>query len=234
MQKEIDGQHEQIALLESKCDALTLARSDLTKELAALKVDFNCQVRDLIRQVDDSVRVKENMQLQLAQLREEIERLRTENAEEWGKRERLESHKHNLERQCKKLTHLNDDYKSRLDKLTAHNNTGPNSTEWINLQSELEQKQNEGRELKHVNGKLKKLLHENREELQHCQRKSEQSEKEVRGLRSRIEQLKQELGETQDEVDISNTTIRRLERGNEELVSQIDGMQVQIEHLTSR
>ena len=231
LQKEIDGQHEQIALLESKCDALTLARSDLTKELAALKVDFNCQMRDLIRQVDDSVRVKENMQLQLAQLREEIERLRTENAEEWGKRERLESHKHNLERQCKKLTHLNDDYKSRLDKLTAH---GSNSTEWINLQSELEQKQNEGRELKHVNGKLKKLLHENREELQHCQRKSEQSEKEVRGLRSRIEQLKQELGETQDEVDISNTTIRRLERGNEELVSQIDGMQVQIEHLTSR
>ena len=89
-------------------------------------------------------------------------------------------------------------------------------------------------ELKHTNSKLKKVLSENNEELKHWQRKSNVSNEEVRGLRCRIEQLKQELGETQDDVDTATTTVRRLERGNEELVSQCEGLQVQIEHLTSR
>ena len=52
--------------------------------------------------------------------------------------------------------------------------------------------------------------------------------------RSRIEQLKQELGEAQDDIDSTNTTIRRLDRTNDELTSQCEGLQVQVEHLTSR
>ena len=233
MQKEIDAQQEQIAILECKSDELDLTRSDLTKELSAMKLDFNCQLRDLLRQVDDGVSVKHSLQQTVAQLRDEIERLQAENAGEWGRRERLESEKYNLERQCKKLKHLNEELRGRLDKFSAHNSL-QTSSELSKLRNDLEKQQNEGMELKHTNGKLKKVLSENNEELKHWQRKSNVSNEEVRGLRCRIEQLKQELGETQDDVDTATTTVRRLERGNEELVSQCEGLQVQIEHLTSR
>ena len=233
LQKEIDAQQEQIAILECKSDELDLTRSDLTKELSAMKLDFNCQLRDLLRQVDDGVSVKHSLQQTVAQLRDEIERLQAENAGEWGRRERLESEKYNLERQCKKLKHLNEELRGRLDKLSAHNSL-QTSSELAKLRNDLEKQQNEGMELKHTNGKLKKVLSENNEELKHWQRKSNVSNEEVRGLRCRIEQLKQELGETQDDVDTATTTVRRLERGNEELVSQCEGLQVQIEHLTSR
>merc|ERR1712062_11941 len=84
------------------------------------------------------------------------------------------------------------------------------------------------------NSKLKQVLSENNEELKHWQRKSNGSSEEVRGLRGRIEQLKQELGQAQDDFDTATTTVKRLERGNEELASQCEGLQLQIEHLTSR
>ena len=48
------------------------------------------------------------------------------------------------------------------------------------------------------------------------------------------EHLKQELGEAQDDLDNSATSIRKLERSNEEFSSQCEGLQVQVEHLTSR
>ena len=42
------------------------------------------------------------------------------------------------------------------------------------------------------------------------------------------------MGDAQDDIDSTNTTIRRLDRTNEELSSQCEGLQVQVEHLTSR
>ena len=42
------------------------------------------------------------------------------------------------------------------------------------------------------------------------------------------------MGEAQDDIDSTNTTIRRLDRTNDELTSQCEGLQVQVEHLTSR
>ena len=233
LQKEIDVQQERIATLECKSDELTLTRSDLTKELSTMKLDSNCKLRELLRQVDNDVSVKHNLQQAVAQLRDEIERLQAENAGEWGRRERLESEKYNLERQCKKLKLLNEDLRGRLDKFNAQNSL-QTSSELSKLQNELEKQQNEGMELKHTNSKLKQVLSENNEELKHWQRKSNGSSEEVRGLRGRIEQLKQELGQAQDDFDTATTTVKRLERGNEELASQCEGLQLQIEHLTSR
>ena len=159
----------------------------------------------------------------------QIERLQAENAEEWGRRERLESEKHSLERQCKKYKILNEDIKSRFDKLSAHNALNV-SNEISKLQNEVETYQNEVSELKHVNNKIKKVLSGNNEELAHWKRKSDHSEKEVRNLRLRIEQLKEEFGQAQDDLDMSQDTIRKLERSNEELVSHNEGLQVQIDH----
>ena len=81
---------------------------------------------------------------------------------------------------------------------------------------------------------FQKSITDKSEELHHWQRKCDNNDKEVRSLRLRIEHLKQELGEAQDDLDNETTTIRRLERTNEELSSQCEGLQVQVEHLTSR
>ena len=108
------------------------------------------------------------------------------------------------------------------------------SHEVTKLQGEVEKLKTDLADGRHINAKLKKNLSDKTEELHHWQRKGEHSDKEVRSLRLRIEHLKQELGEAQDDIDNSSTTNRRLERTNEELSSQCEGLQVQIEHLTSR
>lgn len=120
-----------------------------------------------------------------------------------------------------------------MERLSAHNQQQA-SNELTKIQSDLEKCKNEAADMKHLNSKLKKSLSDKNDELQHLQRRGENSDKEVRSLRLRIEQLKQELGEAQDDIDSTGTTIRRLERTNEELTSQCEGLQVQVEHLTSR
>lgn len=104
----------------------------------------------------------------------------------------------------------------------------------MKLQSDLERSKSDLSDLKHSNVKLKKTLSDANEEMLHWQRKSENSDKEIRSLRLRIEQLKSELGEAQDDIDNSNTALRRMERTNEELSSQCETLTVQVEHLSSR
>ena len=138
-----------------------------------------------------------------------------------------------MERQNKKIKTQNEELKSRVERWSAHSSL-LTSTEIAKLQAEAEKLKSDLADTRHINTKLKKSINEKSEELHHCQRKGEHSEKEVRSLRQRIEQLKQELGDAQDDIDSSNTSVRRLERTNEELSSQCEGLQVQIEHLTTR
>ena len=190
-------------------------------------------MRDYARQVDDSVSIKHNLEQAIGHLREEIERLQAENAEEWGRRERVETEKQSVERQNKKLKSHNEDLKGRVERLSSHN-VLQTSNEITKLHADLEKIKTELADVRHINAKLKKNLNDKSEELHHWQRKGDNSDKEVRSLRLRIEQLKQELGEAQDDIDSSATANRRLERTNEELSSQCEGLQVQVEHLTSR
>ena len=44
LQREIEALHTQICSLELKCDELTLSRSDLTRDLQSLRVDFTDQI----------------------------------------------------------------------------------------------------------------------------------------------------------------------------------------------
>ena len=62
----------QIGSLESKCDELTLSKSDLNRDLASLRIDFTDQVRDYARQADDNVSIKHNLEQVIAHLREEV------------------------------------------------------------------------------------------------------------------------------------------------------------------
>ena len=75
LQREIEALHTQICSLELKCDELTLSRSDLTRDLQSLRVDFTDQIRDYARQVDDNASTKNNLEQVIGHLREEVCRI---------------------------------------------------------------------------------------------------------------------------------------------------------------
>lgn len=56
----------------------------------------------------------------------------------------------------------------------------------------------------------------------------------VKRLRQRVEELKRELAAAEDELDSAVNQVRRLQRTNDELVGQNEGLQVQIQHLQTR
>lgn len=110
-------------------------------------------------------------------------------------------------------------------------------------------------DLRHSHSKLKKLCAEANTELGHAVRRAEQYETEVEAknlfsqvnqrytlsfseqvkrLRSRVEELKRELCTAEDELDVACNHVRRLQRTNEELSGQTEGLQVQIQHLQTR
>ena len=63
-------------------------------------------------------------------------------------------------------------------------------------------------ELKHAHSKLKKVLADKSVELQHCSRRADQYESEVKRLRARVDELKKELAASEDEVDAASNNIR--------------------------
>lgn len=56
----------------------------------------------------------------------------------------------------------------------------------------------------------------------------------MKRLRQRVEELKRELASAEDELDSAVNQVRRLQRSNDELVGQTEGLQVQIQHLQTR
>lgn len=81
---------------------------------------------------------------------------------------------------------------------------------------------------------MKKMLSEANTELSHAIRRAEQYETEVKRLRLRVEELKKELTQAEDDLDSAANHVRRLQRTNEELSGQTEGLQVQIQHLSTR
>lgn len=49
-----------------------------------------------------------------------------------------------------------------------------------------------------------------------------------------MEELKRELAAAEDELDSAVNQVRRLQRSNDELTGQSEGLQVQVQHLQSR
>jgi coiled-coil domain-containing protein 102A len=81
---------------------------------------------------------------------------------------------------------------------------------------------------------MKKMLSEANTELSHAIRRAEQYETEVRKLRLRVEDLKKELAQAENDLDEAANHVRRLQRTNEELSGQTEGLQVQIQQLSTR
>ena len=230
---ELEAAQKDLSRLESENDDLKVANQSHQKEINVIKATNEEEIKALQFQLDESLGRKVSLEQIILHQREEIERLQAENAEEWGRRERSETEKQILDREIKKVKNQLEEQKERAKKLTLQGKEVTNS-EMGRLQSQLDVHMKELHEIRLGHSRLRKIHAEKNEELMHFQRRSESSDKEVKVLRARIDELKLQLGRMEDENDEQANTIRRLQRTHEELLSQTEGYEVQIEHLTSR
>ncbi|XP_016945123.3 coiled-coil domain-containing protein 102A isoform X1 [Drosophila suzukii] len=208
------------------------AKQEAVRELLTLQEQHRAEMRIVNNSLQEEIAARENLERRLTELRTELEHLQAENASEWGKRERLESEKLAMERDNKKLRAELRDYQERSDRKCRPMQA--NDVEVRALQQELSERNKEISEVKMSHAKLKKLLAETNTELGHAVRRAEQYEAEVKRLRQRVEELKRELAGAEDELDSAVNQVRRLQRSNDELVGQTEGLQVQIQHLQNR
>ncbi|KAJ7312126.1 hypothetical protein JRQ81_006468 [Phrynocephalus forsythii] len=208
-------------------------KQEVLKQLNILKEIHQDELGRISEDLEDELGARSSMDRKLAELRSEMERLQAENAAEWGKRERLETEKLNLERENKKLrAHIED-----LEEVLARKRRQTASaldTDFKTIQAELFEKNKELADLKHVHAKLKKQCQEKVAELAHANRRVEQHEGEVKKLRLRVEELKKELAQVEDELDEAHNQVRKLQRSLDEQTEQSENLQVQLEHLQSR
>ncbi|XP_065080728.1 coiled-coil domain-containing protein 102A isoform X1 [Ochlerotatus camptorhynchus] len=216
--------------LRDKCEELRAAKQDAVRELLTLQEQHRVEIRITNNSLSEEVAARETLERRLCELRTELERMQAENAAEWGKRERLETEKLNLERENKKLRAECQDLQERLER-KGRGPVSNSDNEFRALQQELLDKNKEISDIRHSHSKMKKMLSEANTELGHAVRRAEQYETEVKRLRSRVEELKRELAGAEDELDSACNHVRRLQRTNEELSGQTEGLQVQIQHL---
>lgn len=219
--------------IREKGEEMRAAKQEAIRELLTIQEQHRAEMRITSNSLHEEVAAREAVEKRLCDLRTELEKLQSENAQEWGKRERLETEKLTMERENKKLRGELQDLQDRLERKGRPITNS--DVEIRNLSSELADKTKELADVKHTNNKMKKMLAEANTEMGHAVRRAEQYEGEVKRLRSRVEELKRELSTVEDELDASVTTIRRLQRANEELVSQNEGMRVEhLQRLQSR
>ncbi|KAG8250098.1 coiled-coil domain-containing protein 102A [Homalodisca vitripennis] len=215
-----------------KCEDLRVSRQEAVRELLQLQDQHQDTVALIQADLMDEATSREGMDRRLADLRAQLERLQAENAAEWGKRERLETEKLNLERDNKKLRGELRDAQERLERRGRPTSTA--DTELRQLQQEVTDRGKELTDLKHAHSKLKKVVADKTTELAHAVRRAEQYETEVKRLRSRVEELKRELAVAEDEIDSATNNIRKLQRSNDVLQEQVQVLEVQVKHLQTR
>ncbi|XP_073163517.1 coiled-coil domain-containing protein 102A isoform X2 [Lepidochelys kempii] len=226
-EKENEGSQEQEPVRDVGSDKLSKNKLNILKEL------HQDELGRISEDLEDELGARSSMDKKLAELRTEMERLQAENAAEWGKRERLETEKLNLERENKKLRAQIEDLEEVLAR-KRRQTASALDTDLKTIQAELFEKNKELADLKHIHSKLKKQCQEKAAELAHANRRVEQHEGEVKKLRLRVEELKKELGQAEDELDEAHNQARKLQRSLDEQTEQSENLQVQLEHLQSR
>lgn len=217
----------------TKLEESKQARQEALLEVERLRDQHKEELKRLNTDLEDESTSRSSIDRKLAELRKELERLQKENADEWGKRERLETERFTLERENKKLRSQIQDLEEQLER-KSHHATAVVNTDMKSLQTELSEKNKELSELRHTHSKLKKTLQDRVTELEHCKRRAEQYEIEVKKLRSRVEELKRDLASAEDEVDKESNNSRKVQRSNDELQDQVENLTLQLQHLQSR
>uniref|UniRef100_A0A6J0U2S8 Coiled-coil domain-containing protein 102A n=1 Tax=Pogona vitticeps TaxID=103695 RepID=A0A6J0U2S8_9SAUR len=233
LSKNIEKLEGELSQWKIKYEDLNKNKQEVLKQLNILKEIHQDELGRISEDLEDELGARSSMDKKLAELRSEMERLQAENAAEWGKRERLETEKLNLERENKKLRAQIEDLEEVLAR-KRRQTASALDTDFKAIQAELFEKNKELADLKHVHTKLKKQCQEKMAELAHANRRVEQHEGEVKKLRLRVEELKKELAQAEDELDEAHNQARKLQRSLDEQTEQSENLQVQVEHLQSR
>uniref|UniRef100_A0A670YJU8 Coiled-coil domain-containing protein 102A n=1 Tax=Pseudonaja textilis TaxID=8673 RepID=A0A670YJU8_PSETE len=233
LSKNIEKLEGELSQWKIKYEELNKNKQEVLKQLNILKEIHQDELGRISEDLEDELGARSSMDKKLVELRSEMERLQVENAAEWGKRERLETEKLNLERENKKLKAQIEDLEEILAR-KRRQTTCALDTDFKTIQTELFEKNKELADLKHVHAKLKKQHQEKMAELGHTIRRVEQHEGEVKKLRLRVEELKKELAQAEDELDEAHNQARKLQRSLDEQTEQSENLQVQLEHLQSR
>ncbi|XP_042336625.1 coiled-coil domain-containing protein 102A isoform X2 [Sceloporus undulatus] len=199
LSKNIEKLEGELSQWKIKYEELNKNKQEVLKQLNILKEIHQDELGRISEDLEDELGARSSMDKKLAELRSEMERLQAENAAEWGKRERLETEKLNLERENKKLRAQIEDLEEVLAR-KRRQTVSALDTDFKTIQAELFEKNKELADLKHVHAKLKKQCQEKMAELAHANRRVEQHEAEVKKLRLRVEELKKELAQAEDET----------------------------------
>ncbi|NXV85825.1 C102A protein, partial [Calonectris borealis] len=233
LSKSIEKLEGELSQWKIKYEELNKNKQEVMKQLNILKEIHQDELGRISEDLEDELGARSSMDKKLAELRAEMERLQAENAAEWGRRERLETEKLNLERENKKLRAQIEDLEEVLAR-KRRQTASALDTDLKTIQAELFEKNKELADLKHIHAKLKKQYQEKMAELAHANRRVEQHEGEVKKLRLRVEELKKELAQAEDELDEAHNQTRKLQRSLDEQTEQSESFQVQLEHLQSR
>uniref|UniRef100_A0A9L0REN5 Coiled-coil domain containing 102B n=1 Tax=Equus caballus TaxID=9796 RepID=A0A9L0REN5_HORSE len=163
----------------------------------------------------------------------ELERLQAENTSEWDKREVLETEKHGLERENRRLKVQVKDMEELLDRKNrlSANSQGP---AFKTSQIELQETNKELVDLQHAYQKLSRQYQAKTAELTHANNLLDQSEAEAKKLRLRVEDLKQGLIQKEDELDNFLNQIRKLQRSLDEQKEANENLEIKLRHLQDR
>ncbi|CAH1779037.1 unnamed protein product [Owenia fusiformis] len=222
-----------LTCLKNKYEEQKRSKLEISQQLSKLRQEHKDQVDRMATKLDDESDTRSSMDLRIGQLRRELERLQAENAEEWGMRERLETEKLAQERENKNLRAQIHDLEMELERKNRIN-SAMIDTDMKTIKSDLEEKMKELVELRHAHSRQCQQLDETLEELDHCRRRAEQYDTEVRKLRGRVDDLKKQLANAEDEADGQSNIVRRLQRTNDEIQQESENLRLQVDHLQSR
>ena len=109
LHKAMESMQLELLDLRGRLEELKCTKQEAERQLISSQEIHRQQVISLQQDRRDEASTRETLDRRLAELRGELERLQTENAAEWGRRERVETERQALERENKKLrTALSD------------------------------------------------------------------------------------------------------------------------------
>jgi len=233
LNKSIEMLEQELSIVRQKHDEVKTAKQETLKQMSRIQESHRSEMVRINESLEEELGNRDQLEKKVQDLREEVERLQGENTCEWGKRERIETDKLQLERDNKRLKSINDELKSAIGR-KCKAVTEDRDNELKQAHAQLQEFNEDLINLRRQSTRDQKLLQDRHEELSHSKRRAEQHETEVRALRTRIEELKKQQGTTEDELDNVQNQHRKLLRVVEEKDEELDKLQLQYDHAQTR
>ncbi|XP_070483946.1 coiled-coil domain-containing protein 102B isoform X1 [Equus przewalskii] len=232
LEKEIGRLESALSVWKWKYEELKESKTKNMKELNIPHGQHENEMEEIPEDVKEGLK-SQNKDRVIYELRAELERLQAENTSEWDKREVLETEKHGLERENRRLKVQVKDMEELLDRKNrlSANSQGP---AFKTSQIELRETNKELVDLQHAYQKLSRQYQAKTAELTHANNLLDQSEAEAKKLRLRVEDLKQGLIQKEDELDNFLNQIRKLQRSLDEQKEANENLEIKLRHLQDR